>query len=149
MDLQALLLFRFGVNMKFDSISEISDVIATNFNLQKTLTMPGSLFVAEGKARWRLRSAGAITEVHISAGEAPAGRGLICALGQDGILTGTTFELPVGEHAVSLRDLNIAFEVGQYFTLDVTQIGVSNPGKNVTFTFVYHVTPPLGEFDIG
>ena len=126
--------------MRFDTLTDVSNKEAVGLNRLKTLTMPGELFVAEGKSRWGLRSAGTISEVQISLVQASVGNAIIFTLYLDGNIPGIPFEVPAGQTEVTFTDLDITFIEGQYITVSIAQVGTTNPGKEAVMSFLYRTT---------
>lgn len=103
---------------------------------EKVLSQPGPLVVVTGEARWYPRENITIMGVYLAVGTSPTGADLIIELTRNGVsigqytLTSGTFNTPrlsVGESLV----------VGDYISVNVIQVGTTEPGANLGMTLLY------------
>lgn len=100
-----------------------------------TLSMSGILVTAIGKSRWYVADDFAIDEVRVSVGTQPDGADLIIDVNKNGISifdSGNEPTISTGQNSiVAIPDVVVASD-GDYFTVDIDQVGVVEPGRDLT-----------------
>jgi len=102
----------------------------------QVFTVPGTISVGVGSARFYVPGAITLSNVRASVGTAPTGSSIIIDVNKNGSSVFTTNSKPTiyaGQTLVSTSTPNIkAFTTGDYISVDVDQIGSLNPGQNLT-----------------
>lgn len=114
------------------------DVIVTD---SVTLSIPGAATVQTGAIRL-YNDDGAtrdMSKVRVSAGTAPTGAALIVDVLKGGttIFSGAKPQVAAGANTGTASPTTSAWADGEYLTVDVTQIGSTVAGANVTVTVVF------------
>lgn len=115
---------------------------ASTYVKEITFTVPGTLVVGAGAARYYLPTARTISAVRASVGTAPTGASVIVDVNKNGTtIYGTQGNRPT--IAISgFTDLGEAASggvcaAGDYLTIDVDQVGSTIAGANLTVTIVF------------
>ena len=106
---------------------------------QKTLTQPNDLVLLLGNARWYPSNNINIVSVSASVGTAPTGSSIIVVIKKNGVAAYTLTILA----AANLSDILTSVTgilTTDYVTVDVTQIGATTPGTDLTVTIEYENT---------
>lgn len=103
----------------------------------QVFTVPGTLSVGLGRARFFIPGAINLGNVRASVGTAPTGSELIIDVNKNGTTIFTTQlsrpKIYPGQTVVSTATPNItAFSAGDFITVDIDQIGSLNPGSDLT-----------------
>lgn len=106
---------------------------------KRTLTQPGTLATTNGKARWYVRHDLTIETVYIAAGTAPVGSALTITIKKNGSSVGS-YSLPDGQSVTAPITVSIPAVEGDYFTIDVDQVGASVVGSDMTVELLYKKT---------
>ena len=93
-------------------------------------SMDGLLVVAPGTLRWYPRKGGSFTEAHCALGVPSAGSSVGVRMNKNGVSVGSTTIGP-GLFTSSFVPTPASFSLGDYFTVDVTQIGSGSPGADL------------------
>lgn len=119
-----------------------------NAEEEKTLTQPGDLQVWDGKVKWYPVRGIKIASIIASVGDAPAGGSVLLDVLKNGtsILGGTFIEIPAGSTISPLLIPSTQdIIVGDYLTVNVSQIGPVEPGSNMVLRIVYRKQLSPGE----
>lgn len=103
---------------------------------KRTLTQPGTLATTTGKARWYVRDPLTINTVYIAAGTAPLGSAILVTVKKNGVSQGQ-FTLPDGANETAALPTTITAIEGDYFTVDLNQVGAAEPGSDLTVELLF------------
>lgn len=106
--------------------------------LDKTLTFPGLLKVAAGTNRWWPATGISVSELRVNLITGPTGSQVRLQVNKNGSEAGNV-QVQSGT-TVATTSVDIEFAVGDYVTVDVTQVGSSYPGSDAVLTFIYSRT---------
>lgn len=100
-------------------------------------TVPGTLSVGTGKAKFYIPGAITLGNVRASVGTAPTGADITIDVNKNGTTVFTTQtnrpKIYAGQTLVSTSTPNITeFAAGDYITVDIDSIGSLNPGSDLT-----------------
>jgi hypothetical protein len=102
----------------------------------QVFTVPGTLSVGVGSARFYIPGAITLSNVRASVGTAPTGSSIIIDVNKNGTSVFTTNPKPqiyAGQNVVSTSTPNTtSLTTGDYISVDVDQVGSLNPGQNLT-----------------
>lgn len=103
----------------------------------QVFTVPGTLSVGTGKAKFYIPGAITLGNVRASVGTAPTGADITIDVNKNGTTVFTTQtnrpKIYAGQTLVSTSTPNITeFAAGDYITVDVDSIGSLNPGSDLT-----------------
>jgi len=96
-------------------------------------SVPGPQTVANGSMRKYVEAAAEVTLVRAALGTAPAGSGLTVRVNVNGALRATV-TIPAGANTATGAPSTTSLAAGDYLTFDVTAIGSTTPGSNLTVT---------------
>lgn len=114
----------------FDDVDVDAAVPMTPFTM--TVTIPGTAIVRTGTMRQYLEYDGVISTIRISAGTPPAGASLLVDIKKNGTsILAAPAGLSSGSSVATITPTTTTFSAGDYFTLDVTQVGSTTPGSEV------------------
>ena len=92
----------------------------------------GTLAVTTGLARYYLESSGTVTRIRASVGTAPTGSSIIVTLLENGISVGTA-TIAAGAFT-GTTTLSSTYVAGDYLTANITQVGSTIAGTDLTVT---------------
>jgi hypothetical protein len=103
----------------------------------QVFTVPGTLSVGTGKAKFYIPGAITLGNVRASVGTAPTGADITIDVNKNGTTVFTTQtnrpKIYAGQTLVSTSTPNITeFAAGDYITVDIDSIGSLNPGSDLT-----------------
>jgi hypothetical protein len=103
----------------------------------QVFTVPGTLSVGVGRAKFYIPGAITLGNVRASVGTAPTGADIVIDVNKNGTTVFTTQsnrpKIYAGQTLVSTSTPNITeFAAGDYITVDVDAIGSLNPGSDLT-----------------
>ena len=102
----------------------------------QVFTVPGTLSVGIGRAKFYIPGAITLGNVRASVGTAPTGAAVTIDVNKNGSSVFTTNLKPViyaGQTVVSTSTPNITeFSAGDYITVDIDTVGSLNPGSDLT-----------------
>ena len=100
----------------------------------------GTCEVAQGRLKYRMPWDATLTYYSAAMGEGtpPMGRDLLADLQVNGI-TVATITVPDGEVDVPRVVLDLSVEMGDYLTVDQTQVGSSDPGEDLSIFIEFEV----------
>jgi len=124
--------------MLIDGIELINGVL-TGADLEKILSQPDSLIVVNGQARWYPSKNIQILSIKASVGTPAIGNSVLSIVRKNGTsIIGSSIEITSGMYeSASVIPITQTAVVGDYFTVDVTQVGTVNPGKDLSVLMVY------------
>lgn len=116
--------------------------IASTYVKEITFTVPGTLVVGTGKARYYVPTGRTISSVRASVGTAPTGASVIVDVNKNGTtIYGTQANRPTiaasGFTALGGAASAGTLVAGDYLTVDVDQIGSTIAGADLTVTIVF------------
>jgi hypothetical protein len=96
--------------------------------------------VLDGRLRYRMPFAATLTgySAAMGAGTPPLGAALIADINLNGIAI-ATLTVPDGAEEVAEVALNEAVSVGDFLTVDITQVGSTEPGSDLSIFITYEV----------
>ena len=97
-----------------------------------TFSNQGTLAVTTGLGRYYMESAGTLTKIRASVGTAPTGANLIVSVLENGISVGTA-TITAGTFT-GTTTLSSTYAAGDYFTINITQVGSTVAGTDLTVT---------------
>jgi hypothetical protein len=109
----------------------------------ETFGVRGNLAVGVGGARWYANRPITVTNIRASVGTAPVGASLIVDVNKNGVTMFTTQAnrptVASGNFidSASVPDV-VAMAAGDYFTVDVDQVGSTTPGADLTVQIEYY-----------
>jgi len=103
---------------------------------EKTLTQPNDFVVLTGNARWYPRNNISIVSIKAAVGTAPVGSNITLDIKKDGTSV-TTLTILANENISELFDTVTSLLTTEYVTVDVTGIGSTTAGADLTVTFEY------------
>lgn len=117
--------------------------IRTDVRQSATFTIPGTLVVGTGQARYYFYAAATVINVVTGAGTAPTGASLILDLNKNGTTMFTTQGNRPTIAASGFLDASSVPDVtsiaaNDYLTVDVDQIGSTIAGADAVLTVVYY-----------
>jgi hypothetical protein len=95
-------------------------------------TRTGVLEVDAGRSRFYADRDLTITRIRAAVGTPPTGAAVIVDVLLDEVVIATV-EIPDGEHT-GLLDIPEPFPIGHYLTVDITQVGTTASGQDLTVT---------------
>ena len=102
----------------------------------QVFTVPGTISVGVGSARFYIPGAITLSNVRASVGTAPTGSAITIDVNKNGSSVFTTNLKPTiyaGQTVVSTSTPNItSLTTGDYISVDVDSVGSLNPGQNLT-----------------
>jgi hypothetical protein len=107
-----------------------------------TFSVVGPVTTAVGHSRFYMSTAGTITNVIVSVSSAPVGSAIIIDVKKNGVSIFTTLlnrpTIPAGGFVdmSSIPDVT-AFSIGDYYTVDVVQVGSTSPGSDLVVQLEY------------
>lgn len=114
-----------------------------DFKLVSTFTYPGNLSVSTGQARFYMYKSGVIKDVIASVATTPVGSSVIVDILKNGttIYTGGTGRPTITSGAfvdTSSVPSVTSFSTGDYFTVDIVQVGSTTAGANLVVELIYN-----------
>lgn len=114
-----------------------------DFRLVSTFTYPGALSVGSGQARFYMHKSGDIKDIIASVGTAPTGASVIIDILKNGttIYTGGSGRPTITDSSfvdTTSVPAVTSFSAGDYFTVDIIQIGSSTAGSNLVVELIYN-----------
>lgn len=104
-----------------------------------SLIQEGNLRVLNGISKWYAPTSVTITKIIARVDEAPTGNNLLLRVNK--VSAGVTTSINIAITASTLKTENnapdLTLAADDYLTVDVTQIGGTNPGKGLRVTFIY------------
>jgi hypothetical protein len=104
-----------------------------------SLIQEGNLRVLNGISRWYAPASVTITKIIARVDEAPTGNNLLLRVNK--VSAGVTTSINITITATTIKtennSPNLTLAADDYLTVDVTQIGGTNPGKGLRVTFIY------------
>jgi len=97
-------------------------------------SIDGPLVIVDGTMRWYPRKPGTITEVHVALGISPVGGGVTVRVKKGSTSIGQTTLAP-GSFTGFFNPAT-PYVLGDFFTVDVTAVGGSNPGGSLVVQIV-------------
>lgn len=95
-----------------------------------TFSLQGTAYVLTGKQRYYFESDGIITKIRLSAGTPPTGSGITARVNLNGTSLSTVTVAAAGY--TSTTTLSQAVSAGDYLTLDITAVGSTTAGGDLT-----------------
>ena len=104
-----------------------------------SLIQEGNLRVLDGISRWYAPASVTITKIIARVDEAPTGNNLFLRINKvsAGGATSINIVITASTFKTENNTPNLALAADDYLTVDVTQIGGTNPGKGLRVTFIY------------
>lgn len=99
----------------------------------------GTLAITTGKGRIPIFRAGTITNIRLAAGTAPTGASVVVVVKVNGS-TAATVTLTASSNAVLSSGLTIAVAAGDYLTADITQVGSTVAGADLTVSYLHKLS---------
>lgn len=93
-------------------------------------SISGVLAVKDGILRWYPVAEGGVKRVHAAIGVPPAGSGVHIRVKKNGVDFDTLI-IAAGTYIEDSKPSAPDYEVGDYFTVDVTSVGSSSPGSDL------------------
>lgn len=93
----------------------------------------GAAAVTTGTIRYYLERDTTVSKVRAAAGTPPVGSPLAVDVLLNGVslLAGGPLEIPAGDHT-AVRTIAVPASAGDYLTVDITQVGSTTPGADLT-----------------
>jgi hypothetical protein len=128
------------VNAAEDGL-EFGDAPATGSSAPRFLSLiqEGNLRVLDGISRWYAPASVTITKIIARVDEAPTGNNLLLRINKVSASSTTSINIAITASTFKTENNtpNLALAADDYLTVDVTQIGGTNPGKGLRVTFIY------------
>ena len=106
----------------------------------------GAATVLTGKAGYSVRAGGFLGKVTLSADTAPTGAAITVDVLVNGVVERTaTLAATVATQTTDVPSPSVALSIGDIVTVDVTQIGSSEPGQDLTVQVELVETDPAAE----
>jgi hypothetical protein len=104
-----------------------------------SLIQEGNLRVLNGISRWYAPASVTITKIIARVDEAPTGNNLLLRVNKvsAGVTTSVNITITATTTKTENNSPNLTLAADDYLTVDVTQIGGTNPGKGLRVTFIY------------
>lgn len=104
-----------------------------------SLIQEGNLRVLNGISRWYAPASVTITKIIARVDEAPTGNNLLLRVNKvsAGVTTSVNITITANTIKTENNSPNLTLAADDYLTVDVTQIGGTNPGKGLRVTFIY------------
>lgn len=104
-----------------------------------SLIQEGNLRVLDGISRWYAPASVTITKIIARVDEAPTGNNLLLRINKvsAGVTTSINIAITASTFKTENNSPNLTLAADDYLTVDVTQIGGTNPGKGLRVTFIY------------
>jgi hypothetical protein len=104
-----------------------------------SLIQEGNLRVLNGISRWYAPASVTITKIIARVDEAPTGNNLLLRVNKVSAGVTTSVNITITETTIKTENNspNLTLAADDYLTVDVTQIGGTNPGKGLRVTFIY------------
>jgi hypothetical protein len=104
-----------------------------------SLIQEGNLRVLNGISRWYAPASVTITKIIARVDEAPTGNNLLLRVNKvsAGVTTSVNITITATTIKTENNSPNLTLAADDYLTVDVTQIGGTNPGKGLRVTFIY------------
>ena len=114
-------------------------VVLTDIIEDNTFTMQGTVRTMIGSTRWYIETNVTIESIRVAVGTAPTGAAIICDVNKNGTTVYTTQSNRPTVAASGFTQLATAPDVttavaGDYFTIDVDQVGSTIAGADLTVT---------------
>ena len=100
--------------------------------LMQTFSQAGTLAVTTGVSRFYVERAGTLTTLRASVSSPSTGSGVAVALRKNGT-TVATVTIPAGSNTATSSPA-VALVTGDYLTIDITAVGSTTAGANLTAT---------------
>lgn len=128
------------VNTAEDGL-EFGDAPTTGSSAPRFLSLiqEGNLRVLDGISRWYAPASVTITKIIARVDEAPTGNNLLLRINKVSASGTTSINIAITASTFKTENNapNLTLAADNYLTVDVTQIGGTNPGKGLRVTFIY------------
>lgn len=104
-----------------------------------SLIQEGNLRVLNGISRWYAPASITVTKIIARVDEAPTGNNLLLRINKvaSGVTTSINMTISANTTKTENNSPSLSLAADNYLTVDVTQIGGTNPGKGLRVTFIY------------
>ena len=126
--------------MLIDNITLLPNSVIIGEKDEKTLNVAGTLTLMTGTARWYPTQNIQLISVQSHVNTPPVGANILISIKKNGVVIISGVSIIPSTNSSSIVSDSTLATIGDYLTVDITQIGSSTPGSDLTVQILYKAT---------